>query len=76
MHHIATILKAAPEGGHKPNALFARFNTLFEKSTQHYTDLSLIHISFAFNFIFKAGFFILSTSLNDSWGYGCNTLNI
>ena len=34
----ATILKAAPEGGHKPNALFARFNTLFEKSTQHYTD--------------------------------------
>ncbi len=26
----ATILKAAPEGGHKPNALFARFNTLFE----------------------------------------------
>ena len=47
----ATILKAAPEGGHKPNALFARFNTLFEKSTQHYTDstrslfrLSLIHI--------------------------------
>ncbi|XPE63235.1 efflux RND transporter permease subunit [Shigella flexneri] len=25
----ATILKAAPEGGHKPNALFARFNTLF-----------------------------------------------
>ncbi len=34
----ATILKAAPEGDHKPNALFARFNTLFEKSTQHYTD--------------------------------------
>ncbi|HAW5513597.1 TPA: multidrug efflux RND transporter permease subunit, partial [Escherichia coli] len=34
----ATILKAAPEGGHKPNTLFARFNTLFEKSTQHYTD--------------------------------------
>lgn len=34
----ATILKATPEGGHKPNALFARFNTLFEKSTQHYTD--------------------------------------
>ena len=34
----ATILKAAPEGGHKPNALFARFNTLFEKSTQHYTN--------------------------------------
>lgn len=34
----ATILKAAPEGGHKPNALFERFNHLFEKSTQHYTD--------------------------------------
>ncbi len=33
-------------------------------------------VPFAFNFIFKAGFFILSTSLNDSWGYGCNTLNI
>ena len=34
----ATILKATPEGGHKPNALFARFNHLFEQSTQHYTD--------------------------------------
>lgn len=34
----ATILKATPEGGHKPNALFERFNHLFEKSTQHYTD--------------------------------------
>ncbi|MGQ7159164.1 hypothetical protein ACUODF_58695, partial [Escherichia coli] len=30
---LPQILKAAPEGGHKPNALFARFNTLFEKST-------------------------------------------
>lgn len=34
----ATILKATPESGHKPNALFARFNHLFEQSTQHYTD--------------------------------------
>ena len=33
-------------------------------------------VPFAFNFIFKVGLFILSTSLNDSWGYGCNTLNI
>lgn len=29
----ATILKAVPEGGHKQNALFVRFNHLFEKST-------------------------------------------
>ncbi|ALR75074.1 efflux RND transporter permease subunit [[Enterobacter] lignolyticus] len=34
----ATLLKAAPAGGHAPHPLFARFNRLFDRATAHYTD--------------------------------------